>query len=66
MNIYQIIGTIWLINTIVIGVVMTDIDGSSKNILFIAKFVNKYGAEFAICFIVSIIISICLLQIEVK
>lgn len=66
MSIYQIIGAIWLINTIVIMSIITELDGSSKNILFITKFVNKYGAEFAVCFIVSIIMSILLLQIEVK
>lgn len=66
MNVYQIIGAIWLFNTVIIMSIIVELDGSSKSILFITKFVNKYGAEFAICFIFSIIISICLLQIKVR
>ncbi len=66
MNIYQIIGAIWLTNTIVISVTLTDINDSSKRSSFIAKFVNNHNIVFCICFIVSIIISIWLLQIEVE
>ena len=53
MNIYQIIGTIWLINTIVIAVVTTDMDSSSKNSLFITKFINKHRVTFIICYLVQ-------------
>lgn len=66
MSTYQIIGAIWLINTIVISVVLTDMNDSSKCSSFITKFVNNHNIVFCICFIISIIISIWLLQIEVQ
>lgn len=66
MNIYQIIGAIWLINTIVIAVIMTDMDSSSKNSLFVARFINKYRVTFIICYCSSIVLSILLLQIKVE
>lgn len=65
MNIYQIIGAIWLINTIVIVVIMTDMDSSSKNSLFITKFINKHSVTFTICYFSSIVLSILLLRIKV-
>lgn len=63
MNIYQIIGAIWLINTIVIAVLMTDMNSSSKNSLFITGFINKYRVSFTICYFSSIVLSILLLRI---
>lgn len=66
MNIYQIIGAIWLINTIVIVVIMTDMNGSSKNSLFITKFINKHHGVFTICYFSSIVLSILLLRIKVE
>lgn len=66
MNIYQIIGTIWLINTIVIAVIFTDSDDYPKSLSFIAKFVYKYHFEFAVCYIITIAISVLLLRIEVE
>ena len=66
MNIYQIIGAIWLINTIVIAVVTTDMDSSSKNSLFITKFINKHHGVFTICYFSSIVLSILLLRIKVE
>lgn len=66
MSIYQIIGAIWLINTIVIVVIMTDMNGSSKNSLFIARFINKHRITFTICYCSSIVLSILLLQIKVE
>ena len=65
MSIYQIIGAIWLINTIVIAVIMTDMNGSSKNSLFITKFINKHRVIFTICYFSSIVLSILLLRIKV-
>lgn len=63
MNIYQIIGTIWLINTIVIAVVIPDMDSYSKNSLFIARFINKHRVSFTVCYFSSIVLSILLLRI---
>lgn len=63
MSIYQIIGAIWLINTIIIVVVMTDMDSSSKNSLFITGFINKHRVSFTICYFSSIVLSILLLRI---
>ena len=65
MSTYQIIGAIWLINTIVIAVVTTDMDSSSKNSLFIIKFINKHRVTFTICYFSSIVLSILLLRIKV-
>ena len=65
MSIYQIIGAIWLINTIVISVVTTDMDSSSKNSLFITKFINKHRVTFTVCYFSSIVLSILLLRIKV-
>lgn len=66
MSIYQIIGAIWLINTIVIVVIMTDMNGSSKNSLFITKFINKHHGVFTICYFISIVLAILLLRVTVK
>lgn len=66
MNIYQIIGTIWLINTIIIAVISTDSDDYPKSLSFIAKIVYKYHVEFAVCYIITIAISVLLLRIEVE
>ena len=66
MSIYQIIGAIWLINTIVIAVVTTDMDSSSKNSLFITKFINKHRVTFTICYFSSIVLAILLLRIKVE
>ena len=66
MNIYQIIGTIWLINTIVITVITTDMDSSSKNSLFITRFINKHRITFTICYCSSIVLAILLLRITVE
>lgn len=65
MNVYQIIGAIWLINIIIIIVVMTEMDGSSRNSLFITGFINKHRVSFAICYFSSIVLSILLLRIKV-
>ena len=66
MSIYQIIGAIWLINTIVIAVIMTDMNGFSKNSLIITKFINKHHGVFTICYFSSIVLSIPLLRIKVE
>ena len=66
MSIYQIIGAIWLINTIVIIVVMTDMDSSSKNSLFITGFIDKHRVTFIICYFISIVLAILLLRVTVK
>ena len=66
MSIYQIIGAIWFINTIVISVVTTDMDSSSKNSLFITKFINKHRVTFTICYFISIVLAILLLRVTVK
>lgn len=66
MSTYQIIGAIWLINTIVIAVVTTDMDSSSKNSLFITGFIDKHRVAFTICYFSSIVLSILLLRITVE
>lgn len=66
MNIYQIIGTIWLVNTIVIAVIFTDSDGYHKSLSFITKFVYKHHVEFAVCYLITIVISVLLLRVEVE
>lgn len=66
MSIYQIVGAIWLINTIVIIVAMTDMNDSSKNSLFITRFINKHRVAFTICYFSSIVLSILLLRITVE
>lgn len=66
MSTYQIIGAIWLINTTIITIIMTEIDSSSKNSLFITKFINKHRVTLTICYFSSIVLSILLLRIEVE
>lgn len=66
MNIYQIIGAIWLINIIIIAVISTDSDYYPKSLSFIAKLVYKYHVEFAVCYIIIIAISVLLLRVEVE
>jgi hypothetical protein len=66
MSIYQIVGAIWLINTIVIIVVMTEMDSSSKNSLFITGFINKHRVTFTICYFISIVLAILLLRITIE
>lgn len=66
MNIYQIIGTIWLVNTIVIAVIVTDSDGYPKSLSFITKFIYNHHVEFAVCYLITIAISVLLLRIEIE
>lgn len=66
MSIYQIVGATWLINTIVIIVIMTEMDSSSKNSLFITGFIDKHRATFIICYFSSIVLAILLLRITVE
>ena len=63
MSTYQIIGTIWLINTIIINVITIDFDYYPKSFSFIAKLRYKYHIEFTVCHIITIVISILLLNI---
>ena len=66
MNIYQIIGVYWLVNTVIISVVFTDENDNSKTISSIAKIINKHIIVFYICETISLAISLWLIQIEVE
>lgn len=66
MNIYQIIGVYWLINTVIIAVVFTDENDNSKIISSVAKIINKHIIVFYICETISLAISLWLIQIEVQ
>lgn len=62
MTIYQIIGLIWLINSIIINaVIIMDINDYRNDFSFIVKFVNKHNIAFIVCCTISVIISIWLL-----
>lgn len=66
MNIYQIIGVYWLVNTVVIAVVFTDEDDNSKIISSVARIINKHIIVFYICETISLAISLWLIQIKVE
>lgn len=66
MNIYQIIGIYWLVNTIAIAVIFTDEDDNSKTISSVAKIINKHIIVFYICETISLAISLWLIQLEIK
>ena len=66
MNVYQIIGVYWLVNTVVIAVVFTDEDDNSKIISNVAKIINKHIIVFYICETISLAISIWLILLELE
>lgn len=66
MSIYQIIGTVWIINAIVISVIVICSDNYPKSLSFIAKVAYQYHVEFVVCYIITIAVSVLLLNIEVE
>ena len=66
MNIYQIIGAIWSINSIILIVLIIEVNDSNKYFSCINKFIAKHIGIFAACYISTAVIMVWLLQIEVK
>ena len=66
MNIYQIIGAIWGVNSIILIVLIVETDDSHKYFQYINKFIAKHIGIFAACYISTFAIIVWLLRIGIE